>query len=55
MAPKLAELAASAQAELVARGECSPEELVEAAIERIERVNPQINAVVVPLFERARA
>ena len=55
MATNLAELDASAQAELVARGECSPEELVEAAIERIERVNPQINAVVVPLFERARA
>ncbi|MGE4651268.1 MAG: amidase [Myxococcota bacterium] len=55
MTTKLAELDASAQAELVAQGECSPEELVEAAIERIERVNPQINAVVVPLFERARA
>lgn len=55
MTTNLAELDASAQAERVAQGECSPADLVEAAIERIERVNPEINAVVVPLFERARA
>ena len=28
-------------------------ELVEAAIERIERLNPTLNAVVTPIFERA--
>jgi len=50
----LARMDATAQAALVARGECSPSELVEAAIERIERVNPQINAVVTNLFDRAR-
>ena len=48
-------LDATAQAELVRRGEVSPEELVEEAIARIERVDPEINAVVIPTFEKARA
>ncbi len=51
----LARMDATDQAALVAGGECSPSELVEAAIERIERVNPEINAVVTNLFDRARA
>jgi amidase len=51
----LARLDATAQAELVRRGELSPVELVEAAIARIERRNPQLNAVIHPLFEKARA
>ena len=51
---ELATLDALAQAELVDTGECTAGELVEAAIERIERVNPRINAVVVKLYERAR-
>jgi amidase len=51
---ELAILDATAQAQLVATGECSASELVEAAIERIERTNPRINAVVVKLYERAR-
>lgn len=55
MTDDLSGLDATAQAALVATGQASPEELVEAAIERIERVNPQINAVITPLFERARA
>lgn len=42
-------------AELVRRGEVTPAELVEAAIERIEARNPAINAVIRPLFDRARA
>jgi amidase len=46
---------AVAQAELVRRREVTPLELVEAAIARIERINPQINAVIIPLFEQARA
>lgn len=54
-AEDLALLDATAQAGLVARGELQPIELVEAAIERIERVNPQLNAVIHPLFEKARA
>ena len=50
----LADLDATAQAALVRSGECTPEELLEATIAGIERVNPRINAVVIPLFERAR-
>lgn len=51
---ELARLDATAQAELVRRGEVTPLELVDAAIERIERANPTLNAVVTPMFERAR-
>ncbi len=43
------------QADLVRRKEIKPLELVEAAIERIERLNPLLNAVVTPLYEEARA
>jgi len=50
----LAALDAIAQAELVRRGEASPAELVDAAIARIERLDPQLNAVIHPLFEKAR-
>lgn len=45
---------ATAQAELVRRREVKPVELVEAAIQRVERLNPQLNAVITPMFERAR-
>ena len=46
---------ASAQAELVRRRAVQPIELVDAAIARIEKVNPQINAVISERFEQARA
>ncbi|MEV0620503.1 amidase [Nonomuraea sp. NPDC050404] len=45
---------ATAQAALVREGQVTPLELVEAAIERIERLDPQLNSVVVPLFDKAR-
>ena len=48
-------LDATAQAELVRTGDASPLELVDAAIERIEKLNPELNAVIHPLFDRARA
>jgi amidase len=48
-------LDATAQAELVRSGQVSPKELVEAAIDRIDRVNPQLNAVVRERFDTARA
>jgi len=48
-------LDATAQAQLVSSGAASPQELVDGAIERIERLNPALNAVIHPLFERARA
>ncbi|HYC00544.1 MAG TPA: amidase [Candidatus Limnocylindrales bacterium] len=52
---ELADLDATAQAALVRSGDVSAAELVEAAIERIERVNPQLNAVIHRLYEKARA
>ena len=51
---ELARLDAVAQAELIRKGEIQPIELVESAIARIERLNPQINAIITPLFEKAR-
>jgi amidase len=48
-------LDATEQAALVRRGAISPRELVEAALARMERVNPQLNAVIHPLPERAMA
>jgi amidase len=50
----LAAFDALGQAELVRKGDVSPRELVEAAIERIERANPRLNCVVTPLYEQAR-
>jgi amidase len=46
-------LDATEQAELVRRGEVSPKELVEAAIARIEAVDPQLDAVIRTRFDRA--
>lgn len=51
---ELALLDATAQAEMVRNKEVKPIELVDAAIERIERINPAINAVVTPMFDEAR-
>ena len=48
-------LDATAVAELVREGAASPLELVDDAIARIEKVDPQLNAVITPLFEKARA
>ena len=42
-------------AEMVARKDVSPAELIEAAIARAEQANPQINAVAQPLYDQARA
>lgn len=47
-------LDATAQADLVRRRQVKPIELVDAAIARIERLNPKLNAFIAPLFERAR-
>jgi amidase len=54
MTDDLAVLDATAQAQLVRDGVVSPRELVDAAIARIERVNPELNAVIHPRFERAQ-
>ncbi|HTA03665.1 MAG TPA: amidase family protein, partial [Streptosporangiaceae bacterium] len=47
-------LDATAQADLVRRGEVTPKDLVEAAIARIEAVNPQLDAVLRSRFDEAR-
>jgi amidase len=55
--PKFEEFAfmdATAQAELVRRGEVKALELVDAAIARAELLNPRLNAIVTPMYERAR-
>jgi amidase len=55
MPDDLATLDATAQADLVRSGTATPLELVDAAINRIEKVNGELNAVIHPLFEKARA
>ena len=55
MSDELAALDATAQADLVRRRAVTPRELVDAAIARLERLNPQLNAVILPALEQARA
>ncbi len=47
-------LDATDQAAMVARGDVTPTELLEAAIERIEAIDPVLNAVVIRWFDHAR-
>ncbi|MDQ1519315.1 MAG: amidase, partial [Actinomycetota bacterium] len=53
-ASELRWLDATAQAELVRTGDVQPVELVDAAIARIEADNDRLNAVIHPLFDKAR-
>jgi amidase len=55
VADELAWIDATGQAELVRQGEVTPSELVEAAIARIEQLNPRLNAVIHSLADKARA
>jgi amidase len=55
MPDELALMDAVGQAELVRRSVVQPLELVNAAIERIERLNPVLNAVITRLYDSARA
>ncbi len=48
----VARLDATAQAELVRSREVSAEELTQAAINRAERLNPDLNAIIHPLYEQ---
>ena len=50
-----ASLDATALAELVRAGSVSPLELVDEAIDRIERHNPEVNAVIHRRFDAARS
>ena len=54
MTDDFADLDALACADLIRRGEASPLELVDAAIARIEKLDPEINAVPIRRFEKAR-
>ena len=49
------ELDATGLAELVRTGAVSAAELTECAIERIDQLNPQLNAVIHTFYDRARA
>src|SRR6202521_4339528 len=51
----LTKLSAAELAVMIASGNISSVEAVEAHIERIERVNPALNAVVVKRYDAARA
>ncbi|MGB0121178.1 MAG: amidase [Solirubrobacterales bacterium] len=48
-------LDATAQAGLIASGEMSPAELLEIAVAQANAVNPEINAIIHPDYENARA
>jgi amidase len=52
--PEYDRLDASGLAGLVRQGEIHPAELLDAAIERIEALNPPLNAVVARCYDRAR-
>lgn len=51
---RLAFLDATALAKLIQKKEIKAEELIEIFIERIEKINPKINAVVTPMYDEAR-
>jgi amidase len=55
MSDELAFAGAARQAEMVRAGEVSPTELVQQHLDRIERLDPQLNAFRVVLAERALA
>lgn len=55
MVVNVSDLDATACAELVRTGQATPRELVELAIARIEKFDPELGAVTIPLFDRARA
>jgi amidase len=48
-------LDATDQAAMIRKGAVSAEELIEASILRIQKLNPGLNAVIHPMFEKAQA
>ena len=54
MVDELARTDASGLAELIRNGEISPVELLEDTIDRIERLNPAVNAVIHTSYDKAR-
>lgn len=53
--PSINQLGAGEIARLIKFGDLSAREAVESHIEHVEEVNPKLNALVVPLFDEARA
>jgi amidase len=53
MGDDFADLDATGQAELVRNGDASPRELVEAAIARVEALDPTLNSVITERFDAA--
>lgn len=51
---ELLHLDATGQAELIANGDVSPAELVDASIAATEKLNPELNAVIHERFDKAR-
>ncbi len=51
---KITQLGAAELAQHIRHGDLSAREVTEAYINRIDTVNPRLNAVVVPMFEQAR-
>jgi amidase len=54
MTSELARRDAVGLAEMIRDGDLSPVELLDDTIDRIERLDPDLNAVIHPRFERAR-
>ena len=52
--PEFDQYDAMGLSELVRLGQVTPEELCEEAIERIERINPKLNAVVTRMYDQGR-
>ena len=53
LANELATYDLTGTADLIRHKEIKPEEAIQAAIERIEQLNPHYNAVVTPMFDLA--
>ncbi len=54
MKDELIDFDAIAQGELVRKGEIKPAELLETVINRIEQLNPKLNAVIHKMYDQAR-
>jgi amidase len=54
LSEELKNLDATGMADLVKKKEVKPLELVDVVIKRIEKVNPTLNAVVTPMYDKAR-
>ena len=54
MSEELAQFTITEAAQLVEKGEASPLELVDSTLERIERLEPKLNAFITVMADQAR-